>query len=108
MTSQHFALLDPNAFVTSLRSNASSRPLFPTTFLASFSDTVIRKGSITGFLTLSQVEFFILEQQFLTRRCYRYKHVNPPCDSQQGFDIPVDAPAVLDSTVADMDAAPHH
>ena len=33
--------------------------------------------------------------------------MNPPCNSQQGFDMPIDAPAVLDSTVADMDAAPH-
>ena len=33
--------------------------------------------------------------------------MNPPCDSQQGFDVPIDAPAVLDSMVADMDAAPH-
>ena len=35
-----------------------------------------------------------------------YKHVNPPCDSQQGFDMPIDGP-VLDSTGAEVDTAPH-
>ena len=38
-----------------------------------------------------------------------YKIVNPqaPCNSQQGFDMPIDAPAMLDSTIADTDAIPH-
>ena len=35
-----------------------------------------------------------------------YIHVNPSCNFQQGFDMPIDGP-VLYSTGADVDTAPH-
>ena len=34
--------------------------------------------------------------------------MNPPCDSQQGFDMPIDTPVMIDSMFADMDVAPHY